>query len=443
MNQTRKLILGVALVLSSLAAHATIFGGASGYDKKQDDKIEQLQDRDSQLAADIHAVHMNTLTKYSESWGLEDRANIAKLQEEKLDKSVFAADQQRQDKALADAVSKQTATDSKQSTDLKGYADAKATSAYQTSVAHTDAKVARADADRAKGDAVLQAQITGNLASQAERDAGQDQHINAVQDSAQAANEKADAGAVRMDGIEKQAGVLDERVGKTETRLDTAEGAIRDTQGAAQTANDRATALEGRADNVEAVNVAQDAVLADHTQTLASHDGRITNAQKTADVAVKQGQQNTSDIVALYGEASYSASRIDAANANIEANRQALISTNKKVADNTAQLANHEQRIGELEQSSNRNFAALKDKVERNKKDADAGVAGVAAMASIPQVLESQTFALGAGVGNRHDQQALAVGFSARATQNVVVKVSAAADTNSGWTVGAGAAIGW
>lgn len=351
---------------------------------------QQLDD----LKAGLHQVHINTLGKYSESWGLEDRANIAKLQETKLDKSVFSADQVRQDKALADSITKQAATDSKQTSDLKGYADKKADSAYSTSVAHTDAKVARADADRAKGDAALQTQITGNLASQSDRDAGQDQHINAVQGAAQTANDRASNLEVRADG---------------------AESAIRETNSQLEITDKRSQNNALRLDGVESVNTHQ--------------EKRIT--------------QNSSDIVQLYSNGEYAQSRIDAANANIQANRDAISSTNRVVSQHSAELANHEQRIGELEQSTNQRFGSLKNQVDRNKKDADAGVAGVAAMASIPQLTEYQTFNIGAGIGSRHDQQALAVGFSARASQNVVIKVSAASDSNSGWTVGTGAAVGW
>lgn len=378
-NRITVLALTIAFACS---AHATS-NDNNGVQKQIDD-----------LRAGLHDVHMNTLQKYSESWGLEDRANIAKLQESKLDKSVFTADQARQDKALADSITKQAATDSKQTSDLKGYADKKADSAYSTSVAHTDSKVARADADRAKGDAALQGQITTNLASQSDRDAGQDKHINAVQDAAQSANDRASNLEVRADG---------------------AESAIRETNTQLEITDKRSQNNAVRLDGVESVNT--------HQET------RIT--------------QNSSDIVQLYSNGEYAQSRIDAANANIQANRDAITSTNRVVSQHSAELSNHEMRIGELEQSTNQRFGALKNQVDRNKKDADAGIAGVAAMSSIPQLTEYQTFNVGAGVGSRHDQQALAVGFSARAAQNVVVKVSAASDSNSGWTVGAGAAVGW
>lgn len=355
---------------------------------------KQLDD----LRAGLHDVHMNTLQKYSESWGLEDRANIAKLQETKLDKSLFTADQARQDKALADSVTKQSATDAKQTSDLKSYADKKATSAYQTSVAHTDVKVARADADRAKGDAALQAKISGNLATQSERDTGQDTRI-------QQAHEKADAGAVRMDGIEQQAGVLDERVGGVEVRADKLEDGERAQD--AQMTSDRQQRVDG-------------------------------------DRALRQRiDGNSSDIVQLYSKGDYAQSRIDAANANIQANHDAIRSTNRVVSQHTEQLANHEQRLGNLEQETQRGFSSLHRELGKVKKSANAGTASALSSAAIPQVTEYQTFAVGAGVGGYEGQQALAVGVSARVSSNVVVKASVSRDTNQGTGWNVGTAIGW
>lgn len=135
--------------------------------------------------------------------------------------------------------------------------------------------------------------------------------------------------------------------------------------------------------------------------------------------------------------------RIDQANTNIEANRQASAATNKRVAANTAAIANHEQRITSLEQQTASGFSDLKRQIDDNRKDANAGTAGVAAMANIPQVTANQDFSVGAGVGFRGDEQALAVGFSGRVTENVVTKVAVASDTQNGWTVGAGVAVGW
>ena len=106
---------------------------------------------------------------------------------------------------------------------------------------------------------------------------------------------------------------------------------------------------------------------------------------------------------------------------------------------NKAAIAAQQQELRNI----NKQFSSLKEKVDNNHKKANAGIAGVAAMANIPQVTESARFSLGAGVGFRGDEQAVAVGMSSRLSQSVVGKMSVAADTQSEFTVGAGVAVQW
>lgn len=404
MNQTRKLILAVTVAAASFGAHATdkdcgCTKTPTSYDKTQDAKIGDVKLTAGQafdIAVEGRATAGNALTTV---YGLIPQVNnnakgIDDLRNTKVDKSVFTADQARQDKALADNITKQAATDSKQSSDLKGYADKKADSAYTTSVAHTDSKVARADADRAKGDAALQTQITGNMAAQSDRDAGQDQHINAVQGAAQAANESAE-------------------------RLS---GAIQETNAQVAVTDSRSINNAVRLDGVEKVNGQQD-------KMLGNHETRIT--------------QNSSDIVQLYSNGEYAQQRIDAANAHIQANRDAITSTNRVVSQHSEQLANHEQRLGNLEQETQNGFASMNRELGKVKKSANAGTSAALSSAAIPQVTEYQTFALGAGVGGYEGEQALAVGFSARVTTNVVMKASVTRDTNQGTGWNVGTSIGW
>ncbi|XAG95384.1 hypothetical protein MIF8_93 [Erwinia phage MIF8] len=344
----RNLLVAAATLLFAVSANATIFGGASDYDKKQDTQINSLKDRDAQLAADIHTVHMNTLDKYSESWGLEDRANIAKLQDQKLDKSVFTADQARQDKALADSVK-----------------------------------------------------------SQAQRDANQDEHINAVQSAAQIANDRASNLEVRADGLSDS---------------------IKETNAQVEVTDQRSQNNAVRIDGVEQVNDKQDKLIASKVDTSV-----FKADQQRQDEALSQ---ETSDRIS--GDA-YANSRIDQTNAYIEANRQASVATNKRVAAHTKQLANHEQRLGKLESGLN----STNKEVQDNKQKADAAVSAVAAMANIPQVTESARFSAGVGLGTRGSQQAIAVGMSSRLSDSVVGKLSVANDTESQWTAGVGLAVQW
>ncbi|WP_455427278.1 YadA-like family protein [Dryocola sp. LX212] len=139
----------------------------------------------------------------------------------------------------------------------------------------------------------------------------------------------------------------------------------------------------------------------------------------------------------------YAQSRADTAFAHAEANKQALAATNHRLAADDAELANHEQRIGTLESQTTSNFAKLKSQMDDNRKRASAGISGVAAMANIPQVTNTQDFSVGAGVGTADSESALAVGFSARATENVVVKASVSDDSQHNFVAGAGVAYGW
>ncbi|EAO3412043.1 hypothetical protein E3L83_05455 [Salmonella enterica] len=179
----------------------------------------------------------------------------------------------------------------------------------------------------------------------------------------------------------------------------------------------------------------------------ADHDTRITHNTSAIATETQQRQSQFTTLSAGVKQAqdtgAYAQKRADDAYAHTEANRQALNATNKRVADNTATIANHEQRISALESENSANFGKLKSEVDQNRKRASAGIAGVAAMANIPQVIQGQTFSVGAGMGNTDGESALAVGMSARASEHVVVKASVSNDTQHNFVVGAGVSYGW
>ena len=179
-----------------------------------------------------------------------------------------------------------------------------------------------------------------------------------------------------------------------------------------QSALDKAVADQGSVDRAQDVVTAQN--YHDTTQRLATKVDNSTFQQRAADLDLR-----------------------------IAENRAAQQKTNQVVAGHTAQLANHEQRITSLEQQTNASFKDLRNQIDDNKREANAGIAGVAAIATIPQVTDKQDFSIGAGVGARDGESALAVGFSGRITPNVVTKVAVSTDSQSGWTVGAGMSYGW
>ncbi|HFU2857286.1 TPA: YadA-like family protein [Enterobacter cloacae] len=207
-----------------------------------------------------------------------------------------------------------------------------------------------------------------------------------------------------------------------------------------------ATNAQGVADNKSAADVAlRVGVIANSNAGMAYHTAvdahtRIDAAQQTEAkhfTALQTGvKANSTAVVDLK-------SRAADLDARIAAQKVEQAKTNRAVANHTAQLSNHEARISDLEASTNSGFKDLKNQIESNRKDANAGIAGVAAMANIPQVTDSQQFSFGAGVGARDGQEAVAVGFSARVSENVVTKAAISSDTQNGWTMGAGVSYGW
>lgn len=326
-----------------------------------------------------------------------DKQQDAKI-DGKVDKAAFEVDQKRQDDALANEAAQREDGDNR----------------LNASIDQTKQAIANESNVRNQKDQQLQEQINTKV-SQGDFDASQqaqNDHINSVQDAAQTANDRATA---------------------LEGRADGTEAAIRETNQQLEVTDGRSIDNAKRLDGVEQTNTRQDGQIADNA----------TAIQKETDVRSQQFTQLSTSVEKAQATGEYAHSRIDAANANIEANQQALANTNKRVAANTAQLANHEDRLTSLEQQTNKGFSDLKRQIDDNKKDANAGIAGVAAIASIPQVTDKQDFSVGAGVGARGSEQALAVGFSGRITDNVVTKVAVSTDTQSGWTVGAGVAVGW
>lgn len=102
-----------------------------------------------------------------------------------------------------------------------------------------------------------------------------------------------------------------------------------------------------------------------------------------------------------------------------------------------------DQAIADMNARNNGKFASLGKQIDENHKKANAGTSTALAAAGIPQVLESQTFALGAATGGYEGEQALAVGFSARLSQSVVVKAAVGTDTQHGTGYNVGASVGW
>lgn len=83
-------------------------------------------------------------------------------------------------------------------------------------------------------------------------------------------------------------------------------------------------------------------------------------------------------------------------------------------------------------------------RLDRDRKRADAGTAAVAAMANIPQVYLSGKSGVGVGVGYKHGQSALAVGYSRASDKGKhIIKASIGFDSQKDATIGAGYMHQW
>lgn len=125
------------------------------------------------------------------------------------------------------------------------------------------------------------------------------------------------------------------------------------------------------------------------------------------------------------------------------------IDMNNKVISNVADgvKMNDVATVGQVAKTSEKihhRLDGMEKTINKNKKTSNAGVASVAAMANIPQVMNAGKSGVGVGVGHREGQNAIAVGFS-RASDNAkhVVKFSAGIDSQRKSTLGAGYMFMW
>lgn len=403
--------IALALALTSTASVAIAAPSPSAYDR--------IQDARANVTSDLINDHQNQITQNkldseTRDTQLGDRITSvdADLQSAKLGALVI---NQKADDALAGLANKvdQTAYDTDKA--AQSVRDNDQDALISTNSDKADAALAGVATN---GSAIIDLQTkAGTFATKPELDAGLATKVNATDFVADQARQDTAITESNTKSDAALAGVVNNGVAITNETNDR-KAADADLQ--AQV-NDRVTTSVFSDDQKR-----QDAALAAETSTRSS---QFT----TLSAGVKQAQDT----------GAYAQSRADAAYAHSEANRQALDATNKRVAQNTADIANHEQRIQGLESQTNSKFADLNKQIDDNRKRASAGIAGVAAMANIPQVLEHQTFAIGAGAGNTDGESALAVGFSARASQNTVVKASVSNDTQHNFVVGAGVSYGW
>lgn len=87
-------------------------------------------------------------------------------------------------------------------------------------------------------------------------------------------------------------------------------------------------------------------------------------------------------------------------------------------------------------------FSHMDKKISKTAKQANSGIASVAAMSNIPYAMNTR-FSLGAGLGNYRNGNAVAVGAQYQIKENVNLRSSVSWNNSDSAVIGAGIAIGW
>ena len=159
--------------------------------------------------------------------------------------------------------------------------------------------------------------------------------------------------------------------------------------------------------------------------------------QKIDTLATNQATQQHIDSV-QYGEqiqrlaqdSTQTHEQIDSLTQDATQTHQQLSNTQKRVADNSQQI-----------NTLNNHFDSLKNEVEDNRKEANAGTASAIAIASQPQVKTGDLMMVSAGAGTFNGESAVSVGTSFNAGTHTVLKAGISADTQSDF--GAGVGVGY
>lgn len=359
-------------------------------DAGQDKLIKQNGDDIQQNATDIklkadQSDLDNTNTKVA------DNATAITT---KVETATFTADQQRQDDALNTAIAAQKTVDDGQNKEIQQNTASIALKANQNDLDTTNKAVAD------NKTAAAAAQSTADVANQ------------------QADTNKAD--------IQTNKTAIGTKLDQTKFKTD------QDRQDQIVTALTNTVSSKANQADVDA-----------NKKAIAADEANITANKSAIDTEVKAEQQHfttlSSGVQQAQATGDAAQNRADIAFANAEANHQALVNTNQRLADDEKTLANHEQRISDLEANNRTNFNKLEQQQNKDRKEFRAGLAGAFALTAIPQAPQGHTVGFGMGVGTFNGQNAVSAGISARVSANVSVKTGLSWDTAD--NVGAGAGV--
>ncbi|MEY0301853.1 YadA-like family protein [Providencia manganoxydans] len=114
----------------------------------------------------------------------------------------------------------------------------------------------------------------------------------------------------------------------------------------------------------------------------------------------------------------------------------------KKHSENVKKLTVLREDFNKAQSENTAHFSQMEKKISKTTKQANSGIASVAAMSNIPYAMNTR-FSLGAGLGNYRNGNAVAVGAQYQIKENVNLRSSVSWNNSDSAVVGAGVAIGW
>lgn len=273
--------------------------------------------------------------------------------------------------------------------------------------------------------------------------------VNAVQNAAQIANEKADAGAVRADGIEASLAVTDGRSINNAVRLDAAENGIRETNGAVQAVNadlQGAKAEQGAINGqvqgqIKQTNGAVKSVNAD-LQASKAYQGAVNHVVqgqiKQTNNAVKSVDADLQGAKAYQGNVNHQVQGQITTINDVNAAQQTQINTGAAInTRQDGQIKGLQDYAADMDQRLGGRLDSQQSQIDKNSRDikqaknmAAAALAVAAHQFSTDQSAGFQAAISGATIGGA---QAIAVGMGGAVSENVFIN---AAFTKSGSVTG-------
>jgi autotransporter adhesin len=182
-------------------------------------------------------------------------------------------------------------------------------------------------------------------------------------------------------------------------------------------------------------------------QAVATYAGSVAigaGAQAIADPTTAIGANSLAsgnNSVALGASATATAANSVALGANSVASEPNTVSVGS--AGNERRITNVAPGVNPTDAVNMSQLTAVQSNMNQVARRAYSGIAGAAALSMIPEVDAGKTFAMGVGTAGYQGYQAVAIGFSARITDNLKIKAGAAMSGAGGNSVGAGASYQW